>query len=525
MEQLPAAVPITLLVFSLVAPVAARVRAAAAFPIALSAAAISTIAAALLLAKVLDEGTLRYDLGGWAPPVGIEYVVDEVAAYVTLVVTSVSLLVLAATRRWALLEAGDRLGSFYGLALLLLAGLTGMVVTGDLFNLFVFLEISSLAAYALVFIGGRRAMIAGFRYLIIGSIGGAFYLLGVGFIYFATGTLNMAEARELIPDAEATRAVQVGAVFIFAGLGLKMALVPMHTWLPDAYQQAPSSVNSLIAPVMTKVAAYAMLRMFLSVFPAGYLTSVVPIADALVVLGLIGIVFGSIAAASQKDLRRMLAYSSISQLALIAVGIGLASPLAFVAALLHVVNHAAMKSTLFLATASIRLQTGLQRIQNLSGIGRRMPITMAAFTIGSISMVGIPPSAGFFSKWYMVQAGVDQGQWAVVVVVLLSSLLTAVYLFKVLERAYLRPAVVEVLHGDDSDEGHGGEEAHLEHAPHSFPADGGETDGSSVREEVANASESPIDVWVPLAVLAAATIVLGILNVAIVQNVLEPGVS
>ena len=184
--------------------------------------------------------------------------------------------------------------------LLLLAGLTGIVITGDLFNLFVFLEIASLAGYALVFIGGRRAMLAGFRYLIIGSIGGAFYLLGVGFIYFATGTLNMIEARQLLEEAESTRAVQVGAVFIFTGLGLKMALFPMHLWLPDAYEHAPSSVNSLIAPVMTKVAAYAMLRMFLGVFPAGYLSGAVPVAEALLILGLVGIVFGSVAAAGTE---------------------------------------------------------------------------------------------------------------------------------------------------------------------------------------------------------------------------------
>ncbi len=513
MDHLPAAVPVTLLTLSLVAPVAGRVRASLAFPVALIATAFAALASVLLLSRVLEEGTQRYDLGGWAPPVGIELVVDEVAAFVTLVVMSVSLLVLIATRRWALREAAGREGAFYGLVLLLLGGLTGMVVTGDLFNLFVFLEISSLAAYALVFIGGRRSMIAGFRYLIIGSIGGAFYLLGVGFIYFATGTLNMAEAQELIAGAEATRAVQAGAAFIFAGLGLKMALVPMHTWLPDAYQYAPSSVNSLIAPVMTKVSAYAMLRMFLSVFPDGYLTSIVPAADALVVLGLIGIVYGSVAAASQQDLRRMLAYSSISQLALIAVGIGLASPLAFVAALLHVVNHAAMKATLFLAASSVRLQTGLQRIPELTGIGRRMPITMTAFTVGAVSMVGIPPTAGFFSKWYMVQAGVDQGQWAVVVVVLLSSLLTAAYLFKMLERAYLRPAVVDAHHGDSGDGAHGeGHEAHQAAAP-------------GVRDEVARASESPIDLWAPLVALAAATILLGVLNVVIIEHVLEPGVS
>ena len=358
-----------------------------------------------------DEGTFRYYLGGWEPPVGIEYAHRRgVGVRQPRRHELFQLLVLVSTRRWAEREAGDRPGIFYGLVLLLLAGLTGIVITGDLFNLFVFLEIASLAGYALVFIGGRRAMLAGFRYLIIGSIGGAFYLLGVGFIYFATGTLNMIEARQLLEEAESTRAVQVGAVFIFTGLGLKMALVPMHLWLPDAYEHAPSSVNSLIAPVMTKVAAYAMLRMFLTVFPPGYLSGAVPVADALLVLGLIGIVFGSVAAAGQTDIRRMLAYSSISQLAFIAVGIGLGTPLALAAALLHVVNHAAMKATLFLATASVRFRVGLQRTHNLTGLGPRMPLTMGAFAIGSVAMVGIPPTAGFFSKWYMVQAGVKAAQ-------------------------------------------------------------------------------------------------------------------
>ena len=188
----------------------------------------------------------------------------------------------------------------------------------------------------------------------------------------------------------------------------------------------------------------------------------------------------------------MLAYSSISQLALIAVGIGLATPLAFVAALLHIVNHAAMKSTLFLAAASIRLQVGLQKVHNFAGLGRSMPVTMAAFTLAAISMVGIPPTAGFFSKWYMIQAGLNQGDWAVVVVVLLSSLLTAVYLFKVLEQAYLRPAKSTIVH--DSHE---------------------EATSSSIRAEVARSKESQIDVWAPLVILAVAIVAIGVFNVVL----------
>ena len=477
---------------SLVVPVAARLRYQTAFPLTLAAVAGATAASAFALAAVLEGGDpLRYHLGGWPPPAGIEYVVDHVAAFVSLVVTSVSLLAIIGTRRWANREAGDRLGPFYGLVLLLLAGLTGMVVTGDLFNLFVFLEISSLAAYALVFMGGRAGMVAGFRYLVLGTIGGAFYLLGVGFLYFSTGTLNMADVAQILEADSSGRGVQAGAVLIFTGLGLKMALVPLHLWLPDAYTHAPSSVNTLIAPVMTKVGAYAMLRMFLSVFPDGYLRDAVPIADALLVLGLIGIVFGAAVAMAQTDIRRMLAYSSIGQLAMIAVGLGLGTPLALVAALLHVMNHAVMKAALFSSAASVRLSTGFTSVGDLAGLGRRMPLTMGAFTLGAVSMVGIPPTAGFFSKWYMAQAGADEGQWLVVAVVLGSSLMTAVYMFRVLERAYLHPERAPIVAGA---------------AP---GADGG--------------GESPADVVVPAVLLGLATVVLGVANVVIVTHVLEPG--
>ena len=475
-----------------------------AFPLALLGIALSTAASIWALIHVLDNGTMRYNLGGWPPPVGIEYVVDLVSAFVAVIVTTVSTLVIIATRRWAIREAGDRLGSFYGLVMLLLAGLVGIVVTGDLFNLFVFIEISSLAAYALVFLGGRGGMIAGFRYLILGSIGGSLYMLGVGFLYFTTGTLNMAEMQEILTDDATARSVQAGAAFIFVGLGMKMALVPMHLWLPDAYTFAPSSVNSLIAPIMTKVSAYAMMRMFLSVFPDGYLTDVVPVGDALLILGLIGIIFGAVVAMSQKDIRRMLAYSSISQLGLIAVGIGLGTPLGMVAALLHVMNHAVMKATLFLSAGSIRYSTGITTVDGVSGLGRTMPLTMIAFSLGAIAMVGIPPMAGFFSKWYAVQAGVESGQWSVVAVVLVSSLLSAVYLFRILERAYLHPVQPEPSHGHEEDTAFG------------------ETAGQIAVEEPAK--ESPLDMVLPTVFLGLATLALGIANVWIVTKILEPGV-
>ncbi len=489
---------------ALIVPVLARFRHELGYIIALAGVGLSSVASIWALAYVLDNGTMRYNLGGWAPPIGIEYVVDLIAAFVAVIVTSVASLVIIGTRRWADREAGDRLGSFYSLVMLLITGLVGMIVTGDLFNLFVFLEISSLAGYALIFLGGGRAMLAGFRYLILGSVGGSLYMLGVGFLYFSTGTLNMGETKEILTDEATARSVQAGAAFIFVGLGLKMALVPMHLWLPDAYTFAPSSVNTLIAPIMTKVGAYAMIRMFLSVFPDGYLKDIVPIADALLVLGLTGIIVGSVAAMSQKDIRRMLAYSSISQLAVIAVGLGLGTPLGLVAALLHIMNHAVMKSALFMAIASVRFTSGITQVADFAGTGRRMPFTMGAFTLGALAMVGIPPASGFFSKWYAVQAGIESNQWVVVFVVLASSLLTAVYLFRILESAYLHPLKPEPSHGDQHASGFGKTDLDM-------PAE-------------VQIREAPLDMTIPTVLLGLATVVLGVFNAVIVINILEPGI-
>ena len=452
--QLPALIPVPLLVVSVLAPVVGMWRQSFAFWLAVAAIAFSTATSGWALSHVIAHGPMTYELGGWEPPIGIEYVVDHVAAFVSLIVMGVALAVVVATRPMAEQEMQGRQGLYYSLVLLLLAGLTGMIVTADLFNLFVFLELSSLAGYALVFLGGRMGMLAGYRYLILGTLGGAFYLLGVAFLYFGTGTLNMAHTLEILSASEATTSIGAGAVFIFIGLGLKMALVPLHLWLPDAYTFSPSSVNTLIAPIMTKVGAYAMLRMFLSVFPEGYLINEVPIGQALVVLGAIGVVVGAAAAFRQQDIRRLLAYSSVSQLAFIAIGIGLATPLGFVAALLHIMNHALMKGTLFLAVMSVRLQTGVSEVPALAGLGRRMPITAAAFTIGAIAMVGVPPTAGFFSKWYLSIAAVEQDLWVILAVVLISSLLSAAYLFRVLERAYLThpPATTDGSHDDTGPE-------------------------------------------------------------------------
>ena len=494
-------IPLPLLFAAVVVPLVGFWRPRYAFAASLAGVLPSCAAAFLAVIETLDGSRIRHELGGWAPPLGIEYLVDQPAAFISAVLLTVATLVLIATRRTAEVEFEGRLGLFYGLALLVLAGIVGMVVTHDLFNLFVFMEISSVAAYALVFAGGPRGMLAGFRYLILGSIGGSFYLLGVGFLYFTTGSLNMTDVSGLLEEQTGSRAVAGGAIFIVVGLGLKMALFPLHLWLPDAYTYAPSAVSALIAPVMTKAAAFAMFRMIVSVFPPGYLTDEVPVGTALVALGLTGMIGGAVLAVSQTDYRRMLAYSSISQLGLIGAALGLATPLALAVALLHIVNHAVMKACLFLVAVSVRFRTSSSDVGAMTGLGKAMPATMGAFNLAALGMIGVPPFAGFFSKIYLAQAGIELDNWLVVAMVLVASLATAAYLLRVVERAYLAGNDHQVAAKNDGESG---------------------VAGTAVATRVT--TEVPLDMLVPTLVLGLASLVLGLANVAILTEVLEPGV-
>ncbi len=487
MTHFPLLIPFSLLLPALIIPLLGLWREKLVYPIAVLGTALSLFFATSGFFAVLSEGPLHYYLSGWPPPIGIEYVLDHLSAFMAMVVTCIGLIVIIYSRRSVLKEVPERIVPLYALALLLLVGLTGIIVTGDLFNLYVFLEIASLSAYALMAIGDERAPLAAFRYLILGSIGGSFYLLGVGYIYFSTGSLNMADVAQRLPDLYESRSIIVAVAFIVIGLGLKMALFPLHLWLPDAYTYAPSAVTGLIAPIMTKVAAYALIRMFLTVFQPAYFRDLLPVTSIIGWLAAAGIILGSVMAIAQTDLKRMLAYSSISQIAYVGLGIGLANPLGMIGALLHILNHAFMKACLFLVAGSIRFRTGLWKISHFAGLGRRMPWTMAAFTVAALSMVGVPPTAGFFSKWYLVLGGIQAGNWVFVTVILASSLLNAVYFFRVLEKVYM---------GSPSGEKE-------QWVPNGVP------------------NEAPLEMLIPTLFLAAGILFLGLINAVIVREVLE----
>jgi multicomponent Na+:H+ antiporter subunit D len=467
-----------------VVTLAGSIRRRLAYPVFWLFLAASTLASLFGLQQVLRHGTLRYQLGGWAPPIGIEYVLDPLSAFMTVIITCVAVLVMIYAKRSAGSELPGRDTSFYGVASLLLAGLLGIVVTGDLFNLYVFLEIASLSAYALLASGEKRAPLAAFRYVLMGTISASFYLIGLGLLYSKTGTLNMADLASRMDGITSFRSVQLAAVFIVTAMGIKMALFPLHLWLPDAYTYAPSAVTGLIAPLMTKVGAYVMIRLLLFVLGPAFIRDELGVTHWIAWASAAGILAGSILAIAQKDLKRMLAYSSVSQVAYIGLGIGLGNALGFIGAVLHILNHALMKACLFLVAGIVRYKRGPIAIAQFAGLGRRMPITMAAFTIAALSMVGLPPAAGFFSKWYLVLGGVESRQWIFVAVILVSSLLNAVYFFNVLEKVYL------------------------------VRANGG-------AEEAAERDEAPAGMLIPTVILALGILAAGLANAVIVEGILR----
>ncbi|MBI2860580.1 MAG: monovalent cation/H+ antiporter subunit D family protein [Chloroflexi bacterium] len=486
MSALPVIIVAALFLSAMLSALVGMWRRTLAYVIALGGVAVSLLAAVLGLFRVLDGGELRHYIGGWEPPLGIEYVMDPISAFMTVIITSIGLLLLIYPPDVGLSQSPRRGVPLYGLVLLLLAGLAGVAITGDLFNLFVFLEIYALASYALVTLRGGAAYMATFRYLILGTIGAGFYLLGAGFLYFSTGSLNMADVSRLLPPLFGTPAVTAALALIILGLGIKMALFPLHVWLPDAHTEAPPVMAALLASVQIEVSAYALIRILLTVFQPQYL-------DGLMVTHIIGwfaaagIVVSSVMAIAQKDFKRMLAYSTVGQVAYIGLGISLANPMGLIGALLHILNHAFMKSCLFLVAGGIRQQTGFTDMTRFAGLGRRMPLTMTAFTVAALSMVGIPPTAGFFSKWYLALGSLDAGNWGFIAVILLSSLLNAVYFFRIIEKVW----------------------------------------ATSARSDspVETAREPSRRITAPIALLALGVLALGLINAVIVTRVLGPAVA
>ena len=437
-SHLPAYIALTFVLFSVLIPAFGLWKRELSQPVAVVGAGIAAAFSLYGFFDVINSGTIRYFFGGWEAPIGIEFVYDGLSAFFVLVINAVAFFVLIHSSEISKREFPGKEMPFYSLAMLMMLGFNGMILTGDLFNLYVFLEIASLSGYALIAIGDRPAPYAAFRYLIIGTAGGTLYLLGVGFLYTITGTLNIIDMAAMLPMFAENTATVAALVLMIVGIGVKAALFPMHGWLPDSYTYASTASTALIAPIGTKVAAYILFRVILYLFGIELTDAVAPLSYIVGVLACIGILYGSIMAIAQSEMKRMLAYSSISQIGYIIMGLSLANPFGFAGAMLHVLNHAIMKACLFMIAGNLRVKEGHSDISQFDDSYRKKyPWTMASFSVAAISMVGLPPLAGFFSKWYLALGTIDNSNWLFLAVILVSSLLNAVYFFRILEKVYM----------------------------------------------------------------------------------------
>jgi multicomponent Na+:H+ antiporter subunit D len=415
------------------------------WPIAFLASATAFVIAALLLGQVIDGGFISYHIGGWAPPLGIEYRVDAANAFVLLLVTGIGTVVLLYARESVASEVPARHHTlFYAMFLLCLTGLLGVAITGDAFNVFVFLEISSLATYVLIAQGAgrdKRALTAAYDYLIMGTIGATFFVIGLGLLYMSTGTLNMADLAERIAVLGDSRTVRAAFAFIVVGIGLKVAIYPLHLWLPNAYTFAPSAVTAFLAATATKVAIYVLLRFTFSVFQPAFLFEVNTITAIILPFAILAMFAASFIAVFQTDMKRMLAYSSIAQIGYMLLGMALLTQSGLTASIVHLFNHGITKAALFMGVGAFVLRAGGSFYDDIRGLGRTMPWTSAAVVVAGLSIIGVPGTAGFVSKWVLVQAALEKGWWPVALLIVASSLLAVIYVWRVIETLYLtKPA-------------------------------------------------------------------------------------
>ena len=395
-----------------------------------------------LLGDVQANGAIEYKLGGFDPPWGISYNIDVVNAYLALIVTGVASVVFPFARESVTDEIpAAKHHLFYAALLLCFTGLLGMIITGDAFNVFVFLEIASLSTYALVSMGrSRRALTSAYQYLMMGATGGTFYLIGVGLLYSLTGSLNIGDLADKLGDMETNRTTIAAFCFLATGLALKLAVFPLHSWLPNAYTFAPSVVTAFVAATFTKVSFYLLARMTFTLLGKDRSFGECSLDSLLLPLALIGIFAGSIVAIFQTNLKRMLAYSSVAQIGYMVLGLSMLNVAGLTGGLVHLFNHALMKGGLFMVMACVMLRLGTVHIDAFRGLGSRMPLTMAAFVVGGLSLIGVPLTVGFVSKWYLILGALEAGLWPVAVAALFSSLLAVIYIWRVVEVAYFEEA-------------------------------------------------------------------------------------
>jgi len=394
----------------------------------------------LNLNNVVHHGEIRYMFSGWTAPLGIEWVADGLASVILVLLSSLGLLGVVFTGPTSPKALGGRIVHYYTLILLLLSALTGIVFARDFFNIFVFLEVAAIAGYALVGIAGGRALFSAFRYLILGTIGASFYLLGVSYLYAVTGTLNMTDMVDRIPLLLSSKALVGGLLFMFIGLGIKMALVPFHGWMPDAYADAPESISPILASLVTKVALLAWVRIVYWVLTVSDMSLQglivfydIPILRLIAVLGALAAVIGAALALAQRNLKMMFAYGGVSHIGIILIGIGQGNQTGFTGGIFYLLNDAVMQAALFYIAGVAICHYGVRTIDDLARVGKQAPWLTGCLIIVALGMIGLPPTGGFFGKWNIILGALEAGNYFSVAAVVFSTLLTLAYFVKLFE--------------------------------------------------------------------------------------------
>jgi multicomponent Na+:H+ antiporter subunit D len=436
-DNLPVLIVVTLLMTAFLAPLFIKKFRPLVYGVANAAVAAAACASAVLLRYALHTGPLYVAVGGWEAPWGIEVAITPLSSFVVLVVTSIVALVMVSMPREQVDWPSQKVGWYLTLVLLLTAALAGMTMANDLFNIYVFFEVTALSSFGIVAAKKERnAADAAFKYLMLGSIGSGLVLFAIGITYVVTGYLNMEYASAAIAGSQLHPIIPwVICSFFLVGFALKAGLFPMHVWLPDAHSSAPTSASALLSGVVVKVYAVAMARVFYLIFGASALEAM-GIRTMVLLAAALSILAGSIFALVQTDIKRLLAYSTVAQVGYIFLGFGLGGIAGIVAALYHLLAHGLMKSILFLTAGKVADLQDSRNLKGFNGIGRLLPLPMAIFTLAALSMVGLPLLAGFTTKWFLFQAGLDAGLYWIPVLMIVSSLLNAAYFLPLVWRIW-----------------------------------------------------------------------------------------
>lgn len=435
-DHLPALLFLLPLFAAIAMPVACLKHREWSRPISLAVLSAMVVVSVLNLNSVIQYGEVRYAFSGWAPPLGIEWVADGLASVVLVALSLLGLLSLIFAGPTSPKDLGGRVVHFYVLILLLIAALTGIAFAGDLFNLFVFLEVGAIASYGLVGVAGGQALFAAFRYLLFGTLGASLYLLGVSYFYAASGTLNMADMAEQLPHLLTSKAVVGGLLFMFIGLGIKMALVPFHVWLPDAYTHAPVSISPILAALVTKVALLGWIRIIYWVLGAKVILYDIPVLLLVGVLGTLAAVIGAVLALMARNIKTMFAYGGISHIGIILIGVTQGNKTGFAGGVFYLLNDAVMQAALFFLAGVAVFQYGIHTVEDAGRIGKQAPWFTGSLIVVALGMIGLPPTGGFFGKWYIILGALEAQNYVAVAAVLLSTLLTLAYFVKLFEAMF-----------------------------------------------------------------------------------------